>query len=77
MRRKLTRVPTVIAMSAERGEIELPLQDFFTGYRQTTLPADAVIVKVIVPLNESSDREVVRAYKQVSPTAPSRVRSSF
>ncbi|KAJ7448476.1 xanthine dehydrogenase [Mycena galericulata] len=47
-----------------KPHFELPLADFFTGYRKTTLLRDAVIVKIIVPLNETGDREVVRAYKQ-------------
>jgi xanthine dehydrogenase/oxidase len=54
----------VVAMSADRGEFELPLSTFFTGYRQTTLPPDAVIVKIVVPLNNTDEKEVVRAYKQ-------------
>ncbi|KAJ7468729.1 Molybdopterin-binding domain of aldehyde dehydrogenase-domain-containing protein [Mycena latifolia] len=54
----------VLAASPTNPEFELPLSDFFTGYRRTTLPRDAVIVKIIVPLNDTDDREVVRAYKQ-------------
>lgn len=56
---------SVIASSAERGEFTLPLSSFFTGYRKTTLPGDAVIVRIVVPLHkEEGEREVVRAYKQ-------------
>lgn len=56
----------VIAKSVEQGEFELPLRDFFTGYRRTTLPAHAVIVRIVVPLLpiDSEEREVVRAFKQ-------------
>ncbi|KAJ6490221.1 Molybdopterin-binding domain of aldehyde dehydrogenase-domain-containing protein [Mycena vitilis] len=54
----------VLAVSPGIPEFELPLSDFFTAYRKTTLPRDAVIVKIILPLNETNDREVVRAYKQ-------------
>ncbi|KAJ7166651.1 xanthine dehydrogenase [Mycena filopes] len=54
----------VASPDAEKAQFELPLVDFFTGYRKTTLPPNAVIVKIIVPINESDDREVVRAYKQ-------------
>lgn len=57
----------VVARSIE-GTIELPMDDFFTGYRKTRLPKGAVIEKIVVPLNESEDREVVKAYKQVSST---------
>jgi xanthine dehydrogenase/oxidase len=55
----------VLAACPGKPQFELPLSDFFTAYRKTTLPRDAVIVKIIVPLNESNDREIVRAYKQV------------
>jgi len=55
----------VVARSIE-GTIELAMDDFFTGYRRTRLPKGAVIERIIVPLNESKDKEVVRAYKQVS-----------
>lgn len=57
-----------VAHSLQQGEFQLPLKDFFIGYRRTTLPPHAVIVKIIVPLLESNieEREVVRAYKQVS-----------
>jgi xanthine dehydrogenase/oxidase len=55
----------VVARSIE-GSIELAMDDFFTGYRRTRLHKGAVIEKIIVPLNESEDREVVKAYKQVS-----------
>ncbi|KAF7354804.1 Xanthine dehydrogenase/oxidase [Mycena sanguinolenta] len=54
----------VLAATAGNSQIVLPLADFFTGYRKTTLPRDAVIVKIIVPINDTADREVVRAYKQ-------------
>nr|GAT58891.1 xanthine dehydrogenase/oxidase [Mycena chlorophos] len=55
---------TIVAASPEKPEFTLPMSDFFTAYRKTTLPANAIIVKIVVPLNDSSDREVVRAYKQ-------------
>ena len=55
----------VIAASAEKGEFTLPLASFFTGYRKTTLPADAVIVRIVVPLHKKEgEREFVRAFKQ-------------
>ncbi|KAJ7157926.1 xanthine dehydrogenase [Mycena crocata] len=54
----------VLAATPGNPQLELLLADFFTGYRRTTLPRDAVIVKIVVPLNETADREVVRAYKQ-------------
>ncbi|KAF7338447.1 Xanthine dehydrogenase/oxidase [Mycena venus] len=54
----------VLAAVPGMSQFELPLAAFFTGYRKTTLPRAAVIVKIIVPLNDMDDREVVRAYKQ-------------
>jgi xanthine dehydrogenase/oxidase len=48
------------------GTVELQMHDFFTGYRTTRLPNGSVIEKIIVPLNSSDDREIVRSYKQVS-----------
>ncbi|KAJ7880705.1 xanthine dehydrogenase/oxidase [Mycena olivaceomarginata] len=54
----------LLAAAPGKPQFELPLTDFFTGYRKTTLPRDAVIVKIIVPLNDTHDQEVVRAYKQ-------------
>ncbi|PRT56689.1 Xanthine dehydrogenase [Wickerhamiella sorbophila] len=46
---------------AERtmGDFENP---FFTGYRKTTAPDGATLVRVLIP--ESTPKEVVRAYKQ-------------
>lgn len=38
------------------------MTDFFVGYRTTTLPADSVITKILIPLGK--EREVVKAYKQ-------------
>lgn len=52
----------VVAATADGGEFDLPLDEFFVGYRKTKLPEDAVILKVVVPLRKG---EVVRAYKQV------------
>ncbi|KAK4046018.1 hypothetical protein OIV83_006436 [Microbotryomycetes sp. JL201] len=55
----------LVAASESRGEFDLPIDTFFTGYRKTTLPADAVIVRIVVPLNNStSEQEYVRAFKQ-------------
>lgn len=51
------------------GEFELAMDDFFTGYRQTKLPQDGIILRVVLPippkrLEEQEKVEVVRAYKQ-------------
>jgi xanthine dehydrogenase/oxidase len=55
----------VVTRSIE-GAVELEMNNFFTGYRRTRLAEGSVIEKIVVPLNESDDREVVKAYKQVS-----------
>ncbi|GAA6041300.1 hypothetical protein JCM8097_001327 [Rhodosporidiobolus ruineniae] len=49
------------------GELDGGGGEFFTGYRQTRLPKDAVIVSVEVPLfvpAEDGEKEIVRAFKQ-------------
>lgn len=55
----------LIVQSAQTGREELRMADFFVGYRKTRLPKGAVIEKIVVPLNQTNDREVVKAYKQV------------
>jgi hypothetical protein len=55
----------VIASGSRKTPVRASFGRFFTGYRKTTLPRDTIIVKIIVPLNDTHDREVVRAYKQV------------
>ena len=44
-------------------EIEIPMSDFFTGYRRTALPADAVLASIRIPLTQEKT-EFFRAYKQ-------------
>lgn len=49
--------PVLMALNASlvvlspSGRVEIPINDFFTGYRQTRLPQGAVIVAVEVPLD--------------------------
>jgi len=50
--------------SLARGEEELYLGDFFLSYRTTALPMDAVITRVVMPLQAASGRELVKTYKQ-------------
>ncbi|RPB08102.1 hypothetical protein P167DRAFT_494625 [Morchella conica CCBAS932] len=52
------------AQSFSRGSFEIPLTDFFIGYRETALPADAVITQLAIPLSPVNSRVVVKAYKQ-------------
>ncbi|BGP19006.1 hypothetical protein JCM10213v2_007086 [Rhodosporidiobolus nylandii] len=60
-------VLTVVSPSNSLTPYRLGMTDFFTGYRQTALPRDAIILSVELPLfkpKEDGEREVVRAYKQ-------------
>jgi CO/xanthine dehydrogenase FAD-binding subunit len=55
-------LPVLLATDAElevgstRGERTIPVADFFTGYRETALAADELILRVRIPL--SAGREV-------------------
>jgi xanthine dehydrogenase/oxidase len=42
---------------------EIPMADFFKGYRQTALPADAIIAGLRIPVAKEKG-EFIRAYKQ-------------
>ncbi len=52
------------AQSLTRGTFSLPLSSFFIGYRTTSLPADAIITDVRIPLASPNALEVTKAYKQ-------------
>lgn len=54
---------TLVAHSREKGEIEIPMTEFFKGYRTTALPSDAIISKIRVPVAQAKN-EFIRAYKQ-------------
>ena len=43
-------------------ETEIPMSAFFTGYRKTALPADAILASIRIPVTQ--DGECFRAYKQ-------------
>lgn len=55
---------TVTAISKQQGETILPMDKFFLSYRQTSLPADAIIGKIKIPIPPASAPEVMKAYKQ-------------
>ncbi len=57
----LIALDTRIVLASTRGARSLPLEDFYTGYRQTALAADEVVVRLDVPL--PAPDEFLRAYK--------------
>ncbi|KAL2175362.1 molybdopterin binding aldehyde oxidase/xanthine dehydrogenase [Thermothelomyces heterothallicus CBS 202.75] len=52
----------LVAKTLEK-DIEIPMADFFKGYRRTALPADAVLASIRIPLTQEKN-EFFRAYKQ-------------
>ncbi|KAF3001822.1 hypothetical protein E8E13_003469 [Curvularia kusanoi] len=55
---------TLEAVSVRNGSTKLPMSKFFLAYRTTTLPPDAVIARIRIPLPSQTTREVLKAYKQ-------------
>lgn len=55
---------TVVARSKDAGEVPLPMETFFTSYRKTSIPADAVITKIRIPIPPAGVQEITKAYKQ-------------
>jgi xanthine dehydrogenase/oxidase len=54
----------VIVHSLSKGPREISMREFFLGYRTTALPVDAVITRIVMPLQHRDGREIVKAYKQ-------------
>jgi len=56
-----------LVLASVRGEREMPLEDFYTGYRQNLLATDEVVAFIKVPLPasavSSSTTTLLRAYK--------------
>jgi xanthine dehydrogenase small subunit len=50
-----------IVLASRRGQRELPLEDFYTGYRQTALAEDEVLAWIKVPHPQPA--EFMRVYK--------------
>ncbi|KAH7357363.1 Molybdopterin-binding domain of aldehyde dehydrogenase-domain-containing protein [Pyrenochaeta sp. MPI-SDFR-AT-0127] len=55
---------TLEAVNRKDGRVDLPLKDFFVAYRTTTLPPDAALHRIRIPLPPQGSREVLKAYKQ-------------
>ncbi|KAL2142803.1 hypothetical protein VTI28DRAFT_697 [Corynascus sepedonium] len=52
----------VVAKTLEK-DMEIPMAEFFKGYRRTALPAEAVLASIRIPLTQERN-EFFRAYKQ-------------
>ncbi|KAM4060647.1 molybdopterin-binding domain of aldehyde dehydrogenase [Hirsutella rhossiliensis] len=53
----------VLVARSATSETEIPMDQFFTGYRKTALPQDAVIASIRIPASAKKG-EFLRAYKQ-------------
>jgi xanthine dehydrogenase small subunit len=62
-------MPLLIALGARvvlasvRGERQMPVEDFYTGYRKNKLAADELLAYVDVPLPSAEPNHWLRAYK--------------
>ncbi|KAE8372890.1 molybdopterin binding aldehyde oxidase/xanthine dehydrogenase [Aspergillus bertholletiae] len=54
---------TVLVAKSLEGDIEIPMTEFFKGYRTTALPPNAIIGSLRIP-TASENGEYIRAYKQ-------------
>lgn len=52
-----------IVLASRRGEREMPLEDFYTGYRRNLLAPDEVLAFIDVPRPEPAGQGWLRAYK--------------
>ena len=50
-----------IVLASQRGERRMPIEDFYTGYRQNQLAADEVLARIEVPKPRAG--ELLRVYK--------------
>ncbi|KAL5114756.1 hypothetical protein ACEQ8H_007373 [Pleosporales sp. CAS-2024a] len=55
---------TLEVINKQDGTVDLPVSNFFVAYRTTTLPPDAVLYRIRIPLAQKDSREVLKAYKQ-------------
>jgi xanthine dehydrogenase/oxidase len=54
---------TVLVAQSLEGETEIPMRQFFKGYRRTALEPKAIVAKLRIPVSQESG-EYLRAYKQ-------------
>ncbi|KAJ9607417.1 hypothetical protein H2200_008490 [Cladophialophora chaetospira] len=55
---------TILARSKSTDSIALPLETFFLSYRKTSLPPDAVITGIRIPIPAAHAEVVMKTYKQ-------------
>ena len=54
---------SILVAKALGKEVEIPMSQFFTGYRRTALPPEAVVASIRIPVTQEKG-EFFRAYKQ-------------
>ncbi|EFE40279.1 hypothetical protein TRV_04973 [Trichophyton verrucosum HKI 0517] len=54
---------TILFAKSLKEEVQIPMDQFFKGYRTTALPANAVVAKLRIPISRVNG-EYLRAYKQ-------------
>ncbi|KAJ6161151.1 FAD-binding type 2 [Penicillium chermesinum] len=59
----LVATNTILVAKSLAGDQEIPMTEFFQGYRKTALPPDSIIASLRIPA-ASPKGEYVRAYKQ-------------
>lgn len=59
----LMAADAVLVAKSLNKTTEIPMANFFTGYRKTALPSDAVLASIRIPLTKEKG-EFFRAYKQ-------------
>ncbi|KAJ2827123.1 hypothetical protein GGI24_002728, partial [Coemansia furcata] len=52
----------ILTLASAEGERQVPISEFFLGYRRTAMQRSEVLVSVTVPFN--AEGEVIRAFKQ-------------
>jgi xanthine dehydrogenase/oxidase len=55
---------TLEAINKKDGTVDLPMSKFFVAYRTTSLPPDASLYRIRIPLPQEGSQEVLKAYKQ-------------
>jgi len=60
----LMAADAVLVAKSYGNEVEIPMSNFFTGYRKTALPSDAVLASIRVPVTQKN--EFFKAYNRPS-----------